>query len=364
MMEETKWFEEYLAEQRDIIWQVIAQCLQEYKAADADILRWMGQENYLSLLDEHWNVVEDYPRRRGKYLRPTLVMLGYKSLQKDGVAAPEGTETVTAAAMQVSEDWILIHDDLCDGSLERRGRAALHREVGMEIAVNAGDTLHEAMHRILSRNYELLPLDMAQRVQNEFFRMLSRTTFGQYAEILWTQQDRLDMTEQDVLFTISGKTAYYTIAGPLRLGAILAGATDEQLERLYRFSYPLGVCFQIRDDILDLTSDFEGQKKQTCNDLYEGKRTLMLLHLLRHAAPDELESVKAILKKTREEKTADEVAYLRRLMDKYGSIDYASDLARQYAEEALQQLENLDFIGKETRPLFRQMVHFVLKRGS
>jgi geranylgeranyl diphosphate synthase type II len=363
-MEETKAFEGYLARQREAVWRVIAQCLDEYKAADADVLRWMGQEDYLPLLDDHWAVVDDYPRRQGKYLRPTLVMLGYQSLVTPATALPQDAETITAAAMQVSEDWILIHDDLCDGSLERRGRPALHREVGLEIAVNAGDTLHEVMHRILSRNLDVLPLDVARRVQGEFFRMLSRTTFGQYAEILWTQQDRLDMSEEDVLFTISGKTAYYTIAGPLRLGAILAGATDQQLESLYRFSYPLGVCFQIRDDILDLTSDFEGQKKQTCNDLYEGKRTLMLLHLLRHASPSQLQRIEAILAKPRQDKTAEDVSYLRSLMDEHGSIRYAADMAERYADEALRQLPTLQFVSEAFRPLFRQMVAFILQRGK
>lgn len=355
-------FENFLAEQRERIWDVIEACLKEYRDADAEVLRWMGQEDYLPLLDDHWKVVEDYPRRRGKYLRPTLVMLGYQSMLHGMPQLPDGVETITAAAMQVSEDWILIHDDLCDGSQERRGRAALHREVGLEIAVNAGDTLHEVMHRILSRNYDVLPLATARRVQEEFFRMLSRTTFGQYAEILWTQQDRLDMTEQDVLFTIAGKTAYYTIAGPLRLGAILAGASDEELERLYRFSYPLGVCFQIRDDILDLTSDFEGQKRQTCNDLYEGKRTLMLLHLVGRATATELQRIQEILGKSREEKTAEEVAWLRTLMDKYGSIDYAAEMAQRYADEAMEQLNSLDFIEENCRLLFRQMVQFVLDR--
>lgn len=355
-------FENFLAEQRERIWGVIEACLKEYRDADAEVLRWMGQEDYLPLLDDHWKVVEDYPRRRGKYLRPTLVMLGYQSMLHGMPQLPDGAETITAAAMQVSEDWILIHDDLCDGSQERRGKAALHREVGLEIAVNAGDTLHEVMHRILSRNYDVLPLATARRVQEEFFRMLSRTTFGQYAEILWTQQDRLDMTEQDVLFTIAGKTAYYTIAGPLRLGAILAGASDEELERLYRFSYPLGVCFQIRDDILDLTSDFEGLKRQTCNDLYEGKRTLMLLHLVGRATATELQRIQEILGKSREEKTAEEVAWLRTLMDKYGSIDYAAEMAQRYADEAMEQLNSLDFIEENCRLLFRQMVQFVLDR--
>ena len=172
------------------------------------------------------------------------------------------------------------------------------------------------------------------------------------------------MSEDDVLFTIGGKTVYYTIAGPLRLGAILAGATDEQLQRIYEFSYPLGLCFQIRDDVLDLTSDFEGQKKQKLNDIYEGKRTLILLHLLRHCSEQERERINTILMKPREEKTEQEVDYIRGLMDCYGSIGYAGQMAERYALEAMSQLGKIDFIRDEKyRSLFEGMVQYVLRRG-
>jgi geranylgeranyl diphosphate synthase type II len=284
-------------------------------------------------------------------------------LMAEAMSGSSEKAVYTATAMQMSEDWILIHDDWEDGSLERRGKPALHRIVSSEISVNAGDTLHECMHRVLSENYRLLDVALARRVQHEFFLMLGRTTFGQYAEIKWTQDNKQDMTDDDVLFTVSGKTVYYTVAGPLRLGAILAGATDEQLQRIYAFSYPLGLCFQIRDDVLDLTGDFEGQKKQSLNDIYEGKRTLILLHLLRHCANDECERVEAILGKPREQKTADEVQYIRDLMDTYGSIRYAESRAEEYAHQALDLLSTIDFIQDSYRPLFREMVDFILHRG-
>lgn len=352
-------FEQYLEQKKEQAWAVISQCLHDYKEGDLRTLGMMGQQDYEPLLEEHWQIVRDYPERKGKYLRPTLVLLMAEAMGADSSKALS-----TAAAMQTSEDWILIHDDLVDGSLERRGQPALHRKVEWQIAVNAGDTLHECMHRILARNYRQLPLELATRVSDEFFQMLSRTTFGQFAEIKWTIENREDMTEQDVLFTIGGKTVYYTIAGPLRLGAILAGATDEQLQRLYDFSYPLGLCFQIRDDVLDLTSDFEGQKKQKLNDIYEGKRTLILLHLLHHATADECSRVNAILQKPRETKTEQEVEYIRTLMDRYSSIDYARETAARFAEQAMTKLAGIDFIKDEAyRRLFAGMVEYVLKRG-
>lgn len=354
----TEVFSDYLDQQKARIGQVIDASLSQFKAEDWDIVVMMGQQRYKSLFDEHWEVITDYPSRRGKYLRPALVML-----MAEAMSGSSDKAVYTATAMQMSEDWILIHDDWEDGSLERRGKPALHRLVSSEISVNAGDTLHECMHRVLSENYRLLDVALARRVQHEFFLMLGRTTFGQYAEIKWTQDNKQDMTDDDVLFTVSGKTVYYTVAGPLRLGAILAGATDEQLQRIYEFSYPLGLCFQIRDDVLDLTGDFEGQKKQSLNDIYEGKRTLILLHLLRHCAGDERQRVETILGKPREQKTADEVQYIRDLMDTYGSIRFAESRAEEYARQALDLLSTIDFIQDSYRPLFREMVDFVLRRG-
>ena len=354
----TEVFSDYLDQQKACIGQVIDTCLSQFKAEDWETVVMMGQDRYKSLFDEHWDIITDYPSRRGKYLRPTLVMLMAEAMSGSSEKA-----VYTATAMQMSEDWILIHDDWEDGSLERRGKPALHRIVSSEISVNAGDTLHECMHRVLSENFRLLDVALARRVQHEFFLMLGRTTFGQYAEIKWTQDNKQDMTDEDVLFTVSGKTVYYTVAGPLRLGAILAGATDEQLQRIYAFSYPLGLCFQIRDDVLDLTGDFEGQKKQSLNDIYEGKRTLILLHLLHHCTDEERQRVETILGKPREEKKPEEVQYIRNLMDTYGSIRFAESRAEEYARQALDLLSTIDFIQDTYRPLFREMVDFILRRG-
>lgn len=354
----TEVFKDYLNQQKERVGHVVDDSLRQFKAEDWQTMLMMGQEAYAALFDEHWALVDDYPTRRGKYLRPTLVLLMAEALSGSSDKA-----IYTAAAMQMSEDWILIHDDWEDGSLERRGKPALHRLVSSEIAVNAGDTLHECMHRLLSMNYSHLDVALARRVQQEFFLMLGRTCFGQYAEIKWTQENKNDMSEADVLFTVSGKTVYYTIAGPLRLGAILAGATDQQLRCIYDFSYPLGLCFQIRDDVLDLTGDFEGQKKQSLNDIYEGKRTLILLHLLRHCTAEERQRIETILSRPREEKTAAEVQYIRDLMDRYGSIRYAESEAERYAAQAMEKLETVDFIQESYLPLFRQMVEFILRRG-
>lgn len=316
-------------------------------------------DKYKKLQHFHWNLVREYPERKGKYIRPTLVKLAAEAM---------GTNTQhtakTAAAMQVSEDWILIHDDFEDGSLERRGKPALHRIYGNELAVNAGDTLHIIMWKILNENDSIIGTVKAKRIINEFYTMLMRATLGQTVEIKWTKENKLDFGDKDWFFIADSKTAYYTIAGPMRLGAIIAGATEKQLETLAEFGVVLGICFQLVDDVLDLTSDFGGLKKQKGNDIFEGKRTLILGHLLRTASKLDRQKVIKILSKNRDHKTQNEVDWIIDKMIHYGNISYAQNIAGKYRDAAREIFDTkLDFLSKEpARSELKKLINFILER--
>lgn len=311
-------------------------------------------EKYRDLLDLHHKIVSDYPQRKGKYIRPSLLMLTAEAM---GVESKKAVKT--AAAMQMSEDWILGHDDIEDDSLERRGKLTLHRIYSKELAINAGDGLHVLMWKIIGD----IGNDL---IRKEFETMLTRTILGQTIEIKWMQENKLDLKDNDVLLILESKTAYYTIAGPMRLGAMLAGASQGQLESLYEFGKPLGYCFQIRDDLLDLTSDFEGQKKQLGNDIYEGKRTIMLMHLLSKAKDKDLIKLKKILAKNRKNKTEAEVAWVISQMKKRGSLDYAKKMAIKFADQARYIFEKkLSFLDQEpARSQLLSGINFILNRGS
>lgn len=316
---------------------------------------------YQSLLDLHFKMVSDYPKRKGKYLRPTLLMLTAQSLGVD-----LKNTIFTAESMQVSEDWILNHDDIEDQSDQRRGQPAIQKIYGNELALNAGDALHILMWQILSQNNSILDKNIVQKIQDEFFCMINRTILGQTIEIKWTQDNRFDLNEEDILLILESKTGYYTIAGPMRLGAILAGASDSQLEPIYKFGILLGRSFQIVDDLLDLTSDFGGQKKQQGNDIYEGKRTIMLIHLLNNSSPEDLLKLKEILSKTRLNKTTDEVSWVISKMTEYGSLEYGRSLAKKYASEAQEIFDqDLIFLNKEPfRSELQSIFDFIITRNN
>ncbi len=316
-------------------------------------------QDYKSEDEFFWKTISDYPNRQGKYVRGALIMLACEAMGVD-----EKKAALTAAAMQASEDWILIHDDLEDGSLERRGKPALHKIYSMGQTINAGDALHIIMWKMLRDNEKVLGPEKTFAVMDEMDRMLMRTTLGQSVEMKWIEENKLDLTDKDVFFVIGGKTTYYTICGPLRLGGIIAGMDEKQLDTLFEFGGPLGQCFQIRDDLLDITSDFEGLKKQVGNDIFEGKRTLMLAHLLKNAKRKDLEKVKEILEKSREEKTEDEVKFIIEKMHEYGSIKYAEQKAEELKNQALKAFEEkLGFLSHEPgRAKLKAAIDFILTR--
>jgi geranylgeranyl diphosphate synthase type II len=200
----------------------------------------------------YWDINKDYPERKGKYLRPTLVLLIAEALGMNV------NKTVPiAAAMQLSEEWILISDDIEDKSDFRRGKPTLHKLHGIELAINASDSLETIMWKMIidSKN---------KNVIDEFYRILLRTTLGQAVEQIWTnKKSKLD--DDMYFFVADSKSAYYSMAGPMRLGAITAGASEIELEKITDFGLHLGRCFQLVDDILDYDQDKKEGKTTLAN---------------------------------------------------------------------------------------------------
>ena len=208
---------------------------------------------YKKDVDLYWKINREYPERKGKYLRPTLVLLTAEAL-----GAKTSQAIKTAAAMQLSEDWILIHDDIEDNSEKRRGELTLHRIYGHELAINAGDSLHIIMWKILNDQ-------RSKAVREEFYKMLLRTALGQGVEQIWTNRKNRAITNDKYFFIADSKSAYYSIAGPMRLGAIIAGASSDQTKKITEFGLYLGRCFQLVDDILDLDQDKKEGKVTLAN---------------------------------------------------------------------------------------------------
>lgn len=313
-------------------------------------------------IESHWEMVADYPQRGGKYLRPVLVVLSAEAL-----GFQREKSFLTAAAMEICENWILAHDDFEDDSLLRRGGPTLHRKYGPFLAVNAGDVLHVIQWQMIRDTQHELGVAKMLNIHDEFYRMLMRAALGQTFEIKCNGHLSPERTEQDYYYIIDGKTGYYTIGGPLRLGALVAsdnlGYLNQEVFPLYnKFGVLLGRAFQIMDDVLDLTSDFDG-KKETGGDIYEGKLTLMVVDLLRKISGSEQSKVLLILNSPRDQLTKEDVDQVIDLMVEKGCIDYARGEAQKYAEATKQIFNQMTFIeNKEAREKIEAGIDFVVNR--
>ena len=309
---------------------------------------------------EHYNMVREYPERRGKYLRPTLILLSCEMFGGDPKKAIK-----TAAAMQTSEDWILVHDDIQDLSEHRRGKPALHKMHGIELAMNAGDALHLIMWNILRDNEKVLGPELTFKIMDYFIKMLTITTEGQTIEMMYSINKKYgDLKDEDYYEVVDIKTGRYTIVGPLQLGAIVAGASKKQLDALEKLGIAFGRAFQITDDTLNVSGDYKKYGKEIGGDIAEGKVTLMLTHLVNNCSLDEKKKILEIYKRKREEIGKDEIKYVIDLMNKYKSIDYAKKKAKEYANETKRIFDESfkDIPESDAKKAIRAGIDFIVNR--
>jgi geranylgeranyl pyrophosphate synthase len=276
--------------------------------------------------EEHYRISREYTDRMGSYRRPGLLML---SGQMFGASVDE--LILPAGAMQLSEDWILIHDDIEDDSEMRRGKPALHRLYGMDIAINAGDGIHMFMWKMLVDYIVKVGLKRGIPVYNKFIDMLEYTVEGQYLDINFMHHPDLAKATEEMYYRIvESKTCFYTVYGPMQLGALVAGQPESELQILKNIGKPAGIAFQIVDDILDMTADEKSFGKKRYGDLYEGKLTLIILHTYQKATKTEKAKIDAIYAKKRQEKSPAEIEFLVEMVNKYRGLDYARELAEKY----------------------------------
>jgi len=305
--------------------------------------------------------VADYPGRTGKALRPSLCLATCEAFGghlEDAIP--------TALAIELLHNAFLVHDDIEDESLLRRGEPTLHRRYGTPLALNAGDAL--ALHAVsaLRKNIELLGPRLADRVMVEFDFMSHQTVAGQALELGWRRDNRMDLQPDDYLDLIMKKTCWYTTVLPLRAGALVGSGGTVDLEPMIDFGFHLGAAFQIRDDILNLVGDPDVYGKEQFGDLREGKRTLMLIHLLAVADASDRRWLETYLAQAVGERRSEDAARLFELMVSYGSIGFSSEFAAGVARSAEAAMDGA-FAGLPDTPgrrFVERLVPFMIERAS
>lgn len=345
-----------------------------------------------------YDLMMDYPLRPAKGLRPALCIAACRALGG-------GLEAVlpTASVLELYHNAFLIHDDVEDGSEKRRDAVTLHRAHGVPIAVNVGDAMLAMALGPLLENMRVLDMGRALRILEVVATMARESAEGQALELDWVRRARWDLSDDDYLGMVDQKTGWYSFVAPLVMGAVAADAPASQVAALEGFGRSLGAAFQIQDDVLNLLARESDYGKEIGGDLWEGKHTLMVIHALRALSGADRDRALGILAKARpspshdasmklrallprllaegqltaeglaalesvmpreaEVKTAEEVAWLDRVVRETGAIPYAQSVARARAAEAAEALEGFTWMRPSAhRGVLEAVVDFVIAR--
>ncbi|MDP9151948.1 MAG: polyprenyl synthetase family protein [Myxococcota bacterium] len=216
--------------------------------------------------------------RGGKRMRAVLLAAAY-----EGCGGEEGAERVVqaGAALELLQVYLLVHDDWMDGDEVRRGGpsvpAVMRGLFGAQAdaaSILAGDLAAAWAHRAMLE--VPLPAERVVRAMRELARVEEEVVQGQLLDVRGFARD-----EKEVEVVHALKTASYSVRGPVMVGAVLAGASDDQLARLAAFAEPLGVAFQLRDDVLGTFGHELTMGKPSGGDLREGKRTALVVEAMR-----------------------------------------------------------------------------------
>jgi geranylgeranyl diphosphate synthase, type I len=219
------------------------------------------------LVDE----IADLTMRGGKRLRPIALFVGFRAASPGG--DPKNTLDASMA-LELLQTYLLIHDDWMDQDDQRRGGATVHSKLGKIhedkhlgdcLGVIAGDLACGYAWELI--NQAPFPNDRRQEAHSEFASMHQDIVLGQHLDLIGYQ-------EVERMYDL--KSGSYTVRGPLRLGAILGNANQEQLKVFDEFSRPIGIAFQLRDDLLSAFGGGKKLGKPVGNDLRAGKHTLIV----------------------------------------------------------------------------------------
>jgi geranylgeranyl pyrophosphate synthase/uncharacterized protein with NAD-binding domain and iron-sulfur cluster len=309
-----------------------------------------------------YGLARDFMSRSGKGLRPALCLA---TTRAHGGRVQDAL--LAAAGLEMLHNAFLVHDDIEDGSDTRRGVPTMHRQAGVPIAVNTGDAMNALATRLFRRSAQNLPPAATLRLLDEVDHMVIETLEGQALELGWVRDNNLSIGPDDYLRLVLKKTAWYSFIHPLRIGALVANPGDSNLSRFDRFGYLLGLAFQITDDVLNLNGSLGRYGKEIDGDLWEGKRTLVMAHTLKHAGPQDRQWMGEFLSRPREKRLPREVARLHELLERTGSIKWAAASAKAFADAALVEFDKTAFAGVPEGPdlsWLRSSVRYLVDRDS
>jgi geranylgeranyl diphosphate synthase type I len=305
----------------------------------------------------------------GKRLRPAFAYWGYRA-----AGGTDNAEILEAAtALEFLQACALIHDDLMDDSDTRRGNPSIHKkfealhtqnnwqasaiQFGAGGAILLGDLcLSWADEMLMNSGFENPQLKNAKQLYD---LMRTELLAGQYLDLL--EQAKSDSDLNNILQVITYKSAKYTIERPLHMGALLAGADANVVQVLTDYGIPLGIAFQLRDDLLGVFGDEKVTGKPAGDDLCEGKHTVLVSIALKKLNADKAEVLKSKL--GNKDLSAEDIKMLQELLNGSGAVEEVEKLIAENREKALTAL-NSDLLNKDAVYVLANLAVAATERSS
>lgn len=293
----------------------------------------------------------------GKRVRAGLVKLGYEIF-----GGKDFKQLLPiAAAVEILHGAFLVHDDIIDQDLIRHGKPTFHAlyspplHYGESIAIVAGDIgFFETFKIILDAN---LPHEIKEKITKEVITVSLETGFGEALDV--EMSTKSEIHEEDILKVHRLKTASYTFVGPLTFGGLAAGVRTKDLVNIKDFALPLGLAFQLQDDILGMFGDERILGKSASSDIKEGKKTLLYLKALERADRKDHDFLKKLWGNPRTNK--EELEEARRIVRETGSLDYSVNTARKLVKEAKSAIRRLTEDTK-LQEILRTLADYIVER--
>lgn len=342
-------FIDYLKEKLPLVEAALTECAGSPMAVDAPMA---DLERYL------YTPLAHFTAGGGKRVRPVLALLGAQA-----VGAPAQAALSAGVAIELFQSAALVHDDIADESELRRGEPCLYISEGTGLATNMGDLALTQVFEVVLTDTNL---DNERRLA--ILRMLvdmeRHTLEGQALDLGWAKDVRWDVTEADYIYMVTSKTAWYSAAYPLAVGAASAGASQEVQDGLIELGIHAGIAFQLQDDLLNLVGDADAQGKDFRSDITEGKRTLAVIYALQHLADKEHQELIDILNASATDSGT--LARAVELIENGGGIAHCQELALNEAAAAKDVADELAASGRITADacsVLQSMADYFIKRA-
>ena len=274
----------------------------------------------------------------GKRIRPVLLLLVCEAFGGDA------SEAMPAAlAVEMFHNFTLLHDDIMDNAVVRRGKPSVYAKWGSNVAILSGDAMMIEAYKLLRG----VPEDKLARILDIFTPMALQVCEGQQYDMDFEKRQKVAVAEY--MNMIELKTSVL-LAGSAMIGAVIGNASEEDCRKIYRYALELGLAFQLQDDLLDSYGTVEELGKRIGGDILEGKHTCLMLNAMSRATEEDRD----VLRTTYLDETLSDDEKIERVKAVYDKYDIPRVINQQISlrfERALSILDSLEISAERTEHL-------------